>query len=128
MTNRPAGAPPMSGADIDTEIAAICKQFGFRAYHTHDSRHSPEGFPDWVILGPGACLIREVKGEHRAGKGRIVRDQLTEAQAGWLEGFRAIGYNAKVWSADDWRSLTIIAEIDALRFERDRITRPHTGR
>jgi L-ascorbate metabolism protein UlaG (beta-lactamase superfamily) len=47
-----------------------------RIYHTYDSRRSPEGFPDLVMVRPPRLVIAECKTE----KGKV-----TAAQQAWLD-------------------------------------------
>jgi hypothetical protein len=57
-------------------------------YHTHDSRRSPSGFPDWVLIHPkGAILVLELKG---------VDGLPTEEQVAWVNGFRVAGIFAGI--------------------------------
>lgn len=48
-------------------------------YHTHDSRKSPEGFPDVLALRDDQLIVAELKSE---GKNP------TPAQQQWLDAFR----------------------------------------
>lgn len=52
-------------------------------YHTHDSRDSPAGFPDVMILMPRRkrVIVAELKTE----KGKV-----TEAQQKWLDAYAAV--------------------------------------
>ena len=75
------------------------------AYHTYDSRKSPEGFPDWVICGHGGVLYRELK---REGK------DPTPKQQRWLDWLQAAGQDAGVWRPADQVSGRIAREIAAV--------------
>jgi len=59
-------------------------------YHTHDSRRSPAGFPDWVFIHEewGDIVIAELKGHDT----RVEREQLR-----WVNGFRDCGIDAYIW-------------------------------
>jgi hypothetical protein len=60
-------------------------------YHTHDSRRSPSGFPDLVIVGD-RVLYRELK----TAKGKV-----SDAQAAWLHALVLAGQDACVWRPAD---------------------------
>jgi hypothetical protein len=100
----------MSEATLDRNVRAIIadlRDIGgvIAAYHTHDSRHSPSGFPDWVCAGPGGVLWRELKRE--SGK-------LTTAQLGWLQTLTGAGQDAGVWRPADLCSGRITRELATL--------------
>ena len=68
--------------------------------------------PDWIIVGwIKGFIFREVKGEHSQGR----RDKLTQGQFEALADLSTGGADAKVWTADDWRSGLILDELGALR-------------
>lgn len=58
-----------------------------RRYHTHDSRRSARGFPDWVLVHPGQrrVLFLELKGW---------LGQATAEQLDWLRDLDAAGAEA----------------------------------
>ena len=60
-------ARAMSEDELDDVIREACRVRGLLAYHTHDSRRSAPGFPDWVIIGPGGGIFRECKAYDRRG-------------------------------------------------------------
>ncbi len=93
------------GGLLDTVLEA-CRVMGLLVYHTHDSRHSAAGFPDLVIVGPGGCLFRELKGD--GGK-------VSAAQQKWVDALTAAGEDAGFWWPDDLRSGRITRELTALR-------------
>lgn len=64
-------------------------------YHTHDSRRSAEGFPDYVIPVGRWILFVEIKCHETRG-------ELTKAQADWLLRLRG-----------PWR-ISIVADVSAL--------------
>ena len=67
--------------------------FGWKVYHTHDSRHSEEGFPDLVMLRGERMIVAELK----VG-GKVP----TRAQVDWLLAFsRVAGSECYLWDETD---------------------------
>lgn len=92
MTGHDILAKAMSEDDLMGHIARLCRDLGLLAYHTHDSRRSRAGFPDWAIVGPGGLLFRECKDEAR---------KPTLEQEKWLAALRAAGQDAGLWRPSD---------------------------
>lgn len=65
---------------------------------THDSRRSPAGFPDLVLVHPikRRTIFRELK----AMKGRV-----SAAQVQWLDALASAGQDAGVWRPDMWTAI-----------------------
>lgn len=99
----------MSEAKLMAQIERVCHLLGLLAYHTHDSRRSAPGYPDWHIVGRNGSLFRECKTE---------RGRLTTAQKQWLAQLRQAGHDADVWRPRDWYSGRIYAELIALAHAR----------
>lgn len=97
-----AAAKAMTEAELEANVADLCKTLRTKRYHTHRSQHSPAGFPDDVIAGPGGTLFRELK---RMGKNP------TPEQQEWLDVLGANGHDVGVWRPDDWFSGRIEAEV-----------------
>lgn len=94
---RPSVRFRQSEASFQTQVLRLAKLLGYRAYHTFDSRHSEEGFPDLVLLKPGRLLIvAELKAED---------GDLAPEQEVWLHAFRAAGALAYVWRPRDWSEI-----------------------
>jgi hypothetical protein len=74
-------------------------------YHTHDSRRSHSGWPDWCFVGPRGVMWRELK----AANGRT-----TAAQNQWIDALRRAGQDADVWRPADLMSGRIARELAAL--------------
>lgn len=56
--------PEDRGPDsLEANVLRLMADLGLWGYHTHDSRRSEKGWPDWVILGPSGSLFRELKSE-----------------------------------------------------------------
>ena len=75
------------------------------AYHTHDSRRSPAGFPDLVIAGPRGVIFAELK----SGTGGY-----TAAQKRWRWMLQAGGASYRLWRPGDWASGQIEAQLKAI--------------
>lgn len=105
----PAGSKAIAAAmtedrgpdSLDAHVRKLIKDLSLRAYHTHDSRRSPSGFPDWVITGK-RTIYRELK---REGK------DPTGAQQDWLDALAAALDDAAVWRPSDLLSGRIQAEL-----------------
>lgn len=111
MTRRGRPARLVSGALSEdawsSQVAGLAAFYGWQGYHTHDSRRSPAGFPDWVFLRYDApateLLVVELKpdkgtprvtlAEATARPEWLAHRDLTNEQAGWLEAFRALEAN-----------------------------------
>ena len=104
-------ARAMSEDELDDVIREACRVRGLLAYHTHDSRRSAPGFPDWVIVGKGGAIMRECKGYN--ARGRL--GKLTPAQWTWLRTFQNAGIDATFWAPEDWVTGRIDRELEALK-------------
>lgn len=84
-------------AVLMSQVRALAQRFGYRVYHTRDSRGSDEGFPDLVLVGPERIIFAELK--TRTGK-------LTERQAVWLDMLRHTGkVDVYLWRPGDWPAI-----------------------
>lgn len=99
-------AAKMPERALQENIRSLALQLGIRYYHTHNSRHSPAGFPDCVLLCPPRSMFRELK---RQG------NQLTAPQVAWLTDLTHCGYDVGVWRPIDWISGRIQRELVALK-------------
>ncbi len=57
--------------DYQAQIVALAKAEGWRVYSTWNSKHSPAGWPDLVLLRGQYMLCLEIK----SAKGRVTDDQ-----------------------------------------------------
>lgn len=97
-----AVAKAMTEDALMAEIATLCRDLGLLAYHTHNSRRSTSGYPDWHIVGPSGSLFRECKDEKR---------KATATQNEWITALRAVGHDADVWRPRDLVSGRIRREL-----------------
>ena len=79
--------PNITHRAIDECIRKACQMKGYLHYHTHDSRYSQPGFPDWILMTPHAVWAIEVK---------VGKDRLSRAQADWLDAFKNAGFSIAV--------------------------------
>jgi hypothetical protein len=105
---RPARRPPVRHrvrilvqpeSVLQNQVERLAALYGWRPYHTHDSRHSPPGFPDLVLVRGTRLIFAELKTQ---------RGRLTLAQSEWLEDLRETWAEVYVWRPAD---LPIIAAI-----------------
>lgn len=102
-------------AAFQAKVSMLFRRHGWLTYHTHDSRRSDEGFPDFVAISPpradgGRTLVmRELKRQ---------TGMLRPAQRAWLEALMDVGRvnfgehgvdEMGVWRPSDWEEITDIA-------------------
>lgn len=88
----------MTEHELDKNIRQLCKDLGLRAYHTHDSRRSPAGFPDLVIVGPNGVIYAELKS---------MTGKLRPEQAEWRDDLITAGQTWLLWRPDGLADGTI---------------------
>ena len=75
-------------------VREAAQRLGWMDYHVHDSRRSPSGFPDLILVRPPRLVVAELKTE----RGRVAAAQQrwlwTFAQVPWLE--------VEIWRPGDW--------------------------
>lgn len=101
MTGRDVLARSMSEAELQSAVIARARALGWRWYHTHDSRRSPGGFPDLVLVNAarGRLIFAELKRE--GGRFRPGQEE-------WLSDLRRAHGGVYVWRPSD----LLIGEID----------------
>ena len=62
----------VSEEDFMRQVVEAAKLLGWLYYHPHDSRHSPAGFPDLVLIRNGTLIFAELKSED----GKMTLEQL----------------------------------------------------
>lgn len=80
--------------ELQNHVILLASALGWMHYHTHDSRRSPAGFPDLVLVHPskGWALFRELKAE---------RGRFRPGQVEWLEALGRAGLDAGTWRPRD---------------------------
>lgn len=74
----------------------LARQCGWRHYHTHDSRKSPSGFPDLVLVRE-RVIFAELKGE---------TTPVEEEQQEWLTMLSRAGAEVYLWRRSDWDDIS----------------------
>lgn len=88
----------LSESDLLRHVTGLARSLGWKVHHTVNSRKSPPGFPDLVMVKGKRLLFVELKSE---------RGRLSEAQVGWLKVLAKAGaVDVRVWRPKD------VAEID----------------
>lgn len=95
----------MSEKTFQQMVVELATTFGWRTYHTFDSRRSASGFPDLVLVRD-----RVIWAELKSDTGKVKPDQ----QA-WLNALALAGQETHVWRPAD---LQDIAHTLARRVER----------
>ena len=83
----------MREKEFQAAVRELAKACGWASYCTWDSRHSPPGWPDLVLLRGDRALFRELKTN---------QGKLTPEQTETLERLTAAGLDAGVWRPSDW--------------------------
>src|SRR5919109_3207021 len=84
----------MTERQFQDHIQEIAAWSGWRqVYHTHNSIHSPAGFPDLVLVRKGRLIFAELKTDG---------GRLTAEQVAWLEELRGVAaVETYVWRPSD---------------------------
>lgn len=72
------------------------------AYHTHDSRRSAGGFPDWTFAGVRGVMFRELK---------TARGTVRPEQWAWIHQLRRAGADVAIWRPHDLEAGRIVWEL-----------------
>lgn len=80
--------------DWQRTVVDTAEAFGWRVYHTFDSRRSASGFPDLVMVRRGRLIFAELK----SARGRISMEQCV-----WMMALQTVAHNAEVVEAHVWR-------------------------
>lgn len=75
------------------QLRDLGEKLGYAVQFTHDSRHSPAGWPDLVLCKPPRLIVAELK--------TLRYRTVTAEQQAWLERLRACGVEAYVWFPSD---------------------------
>ena len=98
---KPAEVLPIftSEADFQAQLVDAAKRMGYRAYHTHDSRKSEEGFLDLVLVSrrQRRLIFAELKNN---------TERERPEQKGWADDLAACpGVEVYLWRFMDWNTV-----------------------
>jgi hypothetical protein len=83
--------------DLQSLVLDVARLAGWKHYHTHNSKHSPSGFPDLVLAHPlHGVIFVELKSE---------QGKVSEKQRSWLSTLSMAGATYYVWRPSDWNEI-----------------------
>ncbi len=94
----PGSVLAASEAQAQATILDVATTLGWRHYHTQDSRRSPSGFPDLVLVRE-RVIYAELK---------KVGEQPRPEQIDWLNALARAGCEVYVWTIDDLAEITAV--------------------
>jgi len=84
----------MTEKEFLQQVRDLAKLCGWLVYHTYDSRRSPEGFPDLVLVRGDKVIFAELKSE----RGRVRPEQRM-----WLDALEKVRkVEVCLWRPNDW--------------------------
>ncbi len=86
--------------DFMPQVIELAELLGWKYYHTHDSRRSPEGFPD-LVLARDRVIYAELKSE---------KSQPSFEQWEWLLLLQECGEETYLWRPSDWDELLAVLQ------------------
>jgi len=101
-------ARSMSEKELQANVIDAARRLGWVYYHTYDSRRSPEGFPDLILVREGRMICAELKSQ---------RGRLRPQQEVWIDLLREVAWrhhspiDVHVWRPADWLDGTIEAAL-----------------
>lgn len=95
--------------EIQSAILDIARLFGWRVYHTFDSRKSEAGFPDLVLVRD-RVIYAEVKRDGQRPR---------PSQIDWLNALSRAGAEVYVWTESDYDEVASVLS--------QRVPRPETA-
>lgn len=79
------------------EVLKLAYLLGWKHYHTYNSKHSPPGWPDLVLIRAPRLIFVELKTPRYP--------TVTSDQRWWLDNLAMCGHETYVWKAPgDWES------------------------
>ena len=94
-----AATPRLTEKAWQGQVLTLARMFGWRAYHTYDSRRCVAGFPDLVLVRRPRVLFVELKTD---------RGRLSQSQREWLDALRDCHVEVYVWRPADVERVTEI--------------------
>lgn len=90
-------ARDLTEREFQSQVIGLASFYGWRHYHTHDSRRSPAGFPDLVLVRGEELIFAELKTE----KGRVRLEQVE-----WMAALEHVpGVDVFLWRPSDFDGL-----------------------
>lgn len=83
---------------LQEQVRQMAVTLGWLYYHTHNSRHSPAGFPDCVLLKEERLVFAELKRWDKFP---------TQPQVIWLDALGKVSQEVYVWRPQDLLDGTI---------------------
>lgn len=84
----------LSEKQFQQQVVHLAQLYGWKVYHTYDSRHSEKGYPDLCLLKGTRLMYAELKKED--GK-------VTPEQQEWLNLLKASGKpEVYLWRPSNW--------------------------
>jgi hypothetical protein len=80
----------LSEAAWQQQVEGLAAFYGFRCYHTHDSRRSAAGFPDLVLVRGAEGAARATVAQVAARPEWLQHRDISEPQAEWLDALRVV--------------------------------------
>ena len=77
--------------EFQNAIITLAEDTGWLWYHTYDSRRSPAGFPDLVLVRDGYLILAELKTQ---------RGEMTEEQEEWAHELRLVQKGLNIFVDD----------------------------
>ncbi len=86
------------------QVLDIAHLYGWRSYHTHDSRRSNAGFPDLTLVRPPRVVFAELKS---------MRGRTSSDQRAWLADLNACpGVETYLWRPDQLDQVVAVLKQD----------------
>jgi hypothetical protein len=93
----PPAPPAITEASFQSAVLRVAKGAGWAVMHVHDSRRSPAGFPDLVMVRKNLCMYAELK---------TADGVLTLAQWHWLRALEAVEKTETyLWRPEDMEEI-----------------------
>lgn len=89
----------MTEKDFQEMVCQAAAIYGWRVYHTYDSRRSAPGFPDLCLVRGPRLIFAELKTEK--GKTSVY-------QEAWLRDLRGTAAEVYLWRPGDWDRLVAL--------------------
>ena len=99
---------------LQDSIIALAKLLGYLHYHTHDSRRSPEGFPDLVLVHKKTGILIFIECKSKSGT-------LSCSQGNWATALIKSSARYFILRPKDWADGTVEAILKTGAKERTRI-------